>query len=62
MSATLVLNNVNAEDDGEEDRAGPPVNTTMANVPAAFTSTISSVFHLPLPETQFHLGVLTKAM
>ena len=43
-SATLVLNNVNAEDDGEEDRAGPPVDTTMANVPAAFTSTISSVF------------------
>ena len=37
LSATqeLNLNKVNAEDDGEEDQAGPPVDTLMANMPAS---------------------------
>ena len=43
-SETQVLNKVNAEDDGEEDQLGPPLNTPAANVPAAFASVISSLF------------------
>ena len=42
-SATQVLDKVNAEDDGEEDQAGPSLDTPAANVPAAFTSAISSL-------------------
>jgi hypothetical protein len=43
-SASQALDTVNAEDDGEEDQAGPPVDTPMANMPAAFSSAISSLF------------------
>jgi hypothetical protein len=49
-SATQALNEVNAENDGEEDRAGPPVGTPMADVPAAFTLAMSSLFPPP-PDT-----------
>jgi hypothetical protein len=44
VSATQALDKVNAEEDGEEDRAGPPVDTPAANIPAAFTSAMSSLF------------------
>ena len=50
MSVTQALDKVNAEDDGEEDQAGPPVDTPMANMPAAFTSAMSSLFP-PAPDT-----------
>jgi hypothetical protein len=49
-SASQALDIVNAEDDGEEDQAGPPVDTPMANMPAAFSSAISSLFP-PAPDT-----------
>ena len=39
-----VLNKVNAEDDGEKNQLGPPLNIPVANVPAAFASVISSLF------------------
>jgi hypothetical protein len=53
VSATQALNDVNAENDGEEDQAGPPVDTPMANMPTAFTSAaISSLFPAaPGPDT-----------
>ena len=41
--ATQVLDKVNVEDDGEEDQTGPSLDTPAANVPAAFTSAISSL-------------------
>ena len=44
VAATQALDNINAENDGEEDEAGPTVDTPMANMPAAFTSTIASLF------------------
>jgi hypothetical protein len=50
VSATQALNSINAEDDGEEDQAGPPVDTPMVNMPAAFTSAMSSLFP-PAPDT-----------
>ena len=50
MSVTQALDKVNAENDGEEDQAGPPVDTPMANMPAAFTSAMSSLFP-PAPDT-----------
>ena len=49
MSVTQALDKVNAENNGEEDQAGPPVNTPMANMPAAFTSAMSSLFP-PAPD------------
>ena len=50
--ATQVLDKVNAEDDEEEDQAGPPVDT-----PAAFTSTMSSLFPHD-PSTASFMGTL----
>jgi hypothetical protein len=50
VSATQALNKVNAENDGEEDQAGPPVDTPMVNIPAAFTLAMSSLFPPP-PDT-----------
>ena len=44
VSATQALDKVEAEEDGEEDRAGPPVDTPAANILAAFTSAMSSLF------------------
>ena len=44
VSATQAIDKVNAEEDGEEDQAGPPVDTPAANIPAAFTSAMSSLF------------------
>ena len=43
-SATLELNSVNAEDDGDEDQAGPPFDTSMTDMPAAFDSVLSHIF------------------
>ena len=51
-SATQALDSVNAEKDGVEDRAGPSVDTAMANAAAAsevFTSAVPSIF-LPVPD------------
>jgi hypothetical protein len=42
--ATQALDKVNAEDDEEEDQAGPPVDTPAADIPAAFASTMSTLF------------------
>lgn len=44
VAATQALDKVNEEHDGEEDEAGPPVDTPMANMPAVFNSTITSLF------------------
>lgn len=43
LSSSQALNLVNAENDGEEDQAGPPVETS-AEMPAAFTSAMSTLF------------------
>lgn len=49
VSATQALDTVNAEDDGEEDQAGPPVGTPLENMPAAFSSAITSILP-PAPD------------
>ena len=43
LSSSQALNLVNAENNGEEDQAGPPVETS-AEMPAAFTSVMSTLF------------------
>ena len=48
-SAAQALDNVNAENDGEEDQAGPPVDSPISKFPAAFTSMISPLLP-PAPD------------
>jgi hypothetical protein len=42
ISTNPVLNEVNEEDDGEEDRLGPPVDTSGAKIPESFISAMVS--------------------
>ena len=49
-STTLELDKVNAENDGEEDQAGPPLDAPMTDMPAAFNSVITHLFP-PAPHT-----------
>lgn len=51
--ATQALDKVNAEDDEEEDQAGPPVDTPAADIPAAFASTMSTLFPHDLSTASF---------
>ena len=51
VSATQALDSINAENDGEEDQAGPPLDTPMANMPAAFSSAAMSSLFPPALDT-----------
>ena len=47
QSTTQALNAINAEDDGVEDQVGPPLDSLMADIPAAPDYILASSFALP---------------
>ena len=51
QSATQALNAINAEDDGAEDQVGPPLDSLMANIPAAPDYILASSFASPGPSS-----------
>ena len=53
QSATQALDAINAEDDRAEDQVGPPLDSLMADIPAAPDYILASSFASPGPSSAF---------